>query len=156
MRLLYDTLKDVIKYNNSAEYWEEYDKVFALTHENAHRVDYSELKSWKNTRFREAVDSTAELILNNKEAMQILLQNSEYYYDFAFNDLISGLTRGTFNDILYIGHEDKYYNFDDLRIMEIFANITCIDMSDSVVKREFSGILKPLYDAYKEVVKWQV
>ena len=39
--------------------------------------------------------------------------------------------------------------------MEIFVNLTCIDMSDAVIKTEFNGVLKLLYDVYKEVVKWK-
>lgn len=152
---MYNITKDVIMYNNQVEHWEEYDKIYALTHENAHRVDYLELKSWENNVFRQAIDTTSELVLNNKNVIKILLENDEYANDFAFNDLISGLTRGEFNDILFVGHGKEYYESDGLQAMEIFANLTCIDMSDSVIKKEFNGILKSLYDAYKEVVKWK-
>jgi hypothetical protein len=152
---MYDVTNDAIMYNRNAEHWEEYNKIYALTHENAHRVDYLELKSWQDTAFRQAIDTTSELILSNKNAIKILLQNEGYANDFAFNDLISGLTRGLFNDILFVGHENEYYKSDKLQAMEIFANLTCIDMSDSVVRTEFNGVLKPLYDAYKEVVKWK-
>ena len=152
---LYDTRNDVIRYNNKIENWDKYDKLYALTHENAHRVDYLDLKSWENKQFIQAIDNTSELILKNKDAVDKVMQNDEYASDFAFNDLISGLTQGLFNDILYMGHVKEYYTSDKIRAMEIFANITCIDMSDSVVKKEFEGIFKEIYDAYKEVVKWR-
>lgn len=152
---MYDTTKDAIMYNRNAEHWEKYNKIYVLTHENAHRVDYLELKSWQNTAFRHAIDATSELILSNKDAIKILLQNESYANDFAFNDIISGLTRGLFNDILFVGHSKEYYKSDKLQAMEILANLAYVDMSDSVVKTEFNGVLKSLYDAYKEVVKWQ-
>ncbi|MEY8428769.1 phage minor head protein [Lachnospiraceae bacterium 46-15] len=151
---LYNPERDVILYNPHAKNANDYDKRFALTHENAHRVDCLFLHSWENERFLRAMDNAESLIMTNLDAVERLLQNSIYGEDFAFNDLISSLTRGKANDMLFIGHSEEYLSSDYLRSLEVFANMTCIDMSGSAIRKEFDGILKELYEAYKEVVAW--
>lgn len=128
---------------------------FALTHENAHRVDYLFLHSWENENFRRAMDNTESLIISNLDGLEKLLQNDDYGSDFAFNDLISSLTRGKANGMLFIGHTPEYLASDYKRSLEVFANITCIDMSESAIRKEFDGILKELYEAYKEIIAWK-
>ena len=100
------------------------------------------------------MDSTESLIMSNLDGMKELLKNKEYVMDFAFNDLISSLTRGKANDMLYVGHTEEYLASDYRRSLEVFADIACIDMGNSSVKEELGGILKELYEAYKEVVAW--
>ena len=63
-----------------------------------------------------------------------MLQNDDYGSDFAFNDLISSLTRGKANGMLFIGHTPEYLASDYKRSLEVFANITCIDMSESAIR----------------------
>ena len=101
------------------------------------------------------MDSTALLIMSNPEALEKLLQNDDYANDFAFNDLMSSLTRGKANDMLLVGHSEEYLESDYRRSLEVFADITCIDMGESAVRKELDGILKELYEAYKEVVAWK-
>lgn len=150
----YNGERDVILYNPHASNANNYDMKFALTHENAHRVDCLYLHSWENKRFVQAMDSTESLIMSNLDGMKELLKNKEYVMDFAFNDLISSLTRGKANDMLYVGHTEEYLASDYRRSLEVFADIACIDMGNSSVKEELGGILKELYEAYKEVVAW--
>lgn len=151
----YNLDKDSILYNPDAKHANKYDMWYALAHENAHRVDVLDLHSWENSRFVSAVSHTESLIMSNLGAIENLLQNESYRDDFAFNDLISALTKGAANDMLFVGREPDYYSSVFLRHAEVFADITCIDMSDSVIKREFDGLFKELYDAYKEVVAWK-
>lgn len=152
----YDTGRDVILYNPYAKHATDYDMRFALTHENAHRVDCMYLHSWENKNFVRAMDELGALMETNIEVIEKLLENKAYRKDFALNDLISSLTRGKANDILFIGHNQDYLASDYRRSLEVFADMTCIDMGDSAVREEFNGILKGLYEAYKEVVSWKV
>lgn len=151
----YRSDRDVILYNPSAKNANDYDMKFALTHENAHRVDVLLLHSWENENFLQAMNNTESLIMSNLIAMEELLQNDDFGDDFAFNDLISSLTRGKANDMLFVGHTSEYLASDYNRSLEVFADMACIDMNDSIVRNEFNGILKELYEAYKEVVAWQ-
>lgn len=151
----YDNGRDIIQYNPNAKNANNYDMGFVLTHENAHRVDFLFLHSWKNEHFLYAINDLESLIMSNLSAMDKLLQNDEYRNSFAFNDLISSLTKGKANDMLFIGHTPEYLSNERKRVMEVFADITCIDMSDSVIRKEFDGMLKDLYEAYKEVVSWK-
>lgn len=152
---VYNSDRDVILYNPYAENANDYDMRFALTHENAHRVDYLFLHSWENENFWRAMDNTESLIMSNLDGLEKLLQNDDYGSDFAFNDLISSLTRGKANGMLFIGHTPEYLASDYKRSLEVFANITCIDMSESAIRKEFDGILKELYEAYKEIIAWK-
>lgn len=151
----YNIDKDMILYNPKAPHAGDYDMGFVLTHENAHRVDCLYLHSWESKRFMAAANSLESIIMSNLGAVEELLQDEAYGEDFAFNDLISSLTRGAANDILFVGHGPEYLSNDRLRAMEVFADITCIDMSGSAARAEFDGLLKDLYDAYKEVVAWK-
>ena len=151
----YSVDRDVILYNPNAPNANDYDMKFALTHENAHRVDYLYLHSWENESFKQAMDNTESLIMSNLDGMEKLLKNAEYGESFAFNDLVSSLTRGKANDMLFVGHTEEYLSSDYMRSLEVFADMTCIDMSNSVIREEFKGILKELYEAYKEVVSWK-
>lgn len=151
----YNIDKDMILYNPNAPHAGDYDMGFVLTHENAHRVDCLYLHSWENEKFMSAVNNMESLIMSNLEAMEELLQDETYGGDFAFNDLISSLTRGAANDILFVGHDPEYLSSERMRAMEVFADITCIDMSGTAIRAEFDGMLKDLYDAYKEVVAWK-
>lgn len=147
--------RDAILYNPNNPNIAKYDLRFALTHENAHRVDYLELHSWKNEKFMAAINNAESLVTSNMEAIEELMQSKSYRYDMAFNDLISALTRGKANDILLVGHSAEYLLDEQDRAMEIFADITSIDMSNSSVKSELKGIFFELYNAYKEVVAWK-
>lgn len=151
----YDSKKDIIQYNPNAKNANDYDMGFVLTHENAHRVDALFLHSWENEHFLGAMSDLESLIMSNLSAVEKILQNDEYGNSFAFNDLISSLTRGKANDMLFIGHTPEYLSDECKRVMEVFADVTCIDMSNSVIKEEFKGMLKDLYEAYKEVVSWK-
>lgn len=151
----YSIDRDMILYNPNAPHADAYDMGFVLTHENAHRVDCLYLHSWENKKFVSAINNTESLIMSNLEAVEEILQDEIYGANFAFNDLISSLTRGAANDILFVGHDPEYLSSERMRAMEVFADITCIDMSDTVIKKEFDGLLKDLYDAYKEVVAWK-
>lgn len=152
----YDSSKDVILYNPNAKNANDYDMRYVLTHENSHRIDCLFLHSWENEKFIQAINSAESLMITNLDAVEKLLQNDEYGNSFAFNDLISSLTKGSANDILFIGHDPVYLSDERLRAMEVFADIACLDMGGSTIREEFKGLLKDLYEAYKEVVAWKV
>ncbi len=151
----YSKDRDVILYNPRVKNANDYDIIFALTHENAHRVDCLYLHSWGNENFLKAMNNAESLLISNLDVLEKFLQNNDYGNNFAFNDLISSLTRGKANDILFIGHDPEYLSNEQLRSMEVFADITCIDMGNTIVKKEFEGFLKELYEAYKEVAAWK-
>ena len=56
------------------------------------------------------------------------------------------------NKVLFGGHKKEYWLEDGTRAcMEIFADITSINILNRNSKVEFDGMLKELYDAYREM-----
>lgn len=148
---------DVVRYNPSYEFFENYDFMYVQAHELSHRIDYRELKSWKNRKFVKAVDNCSVKIRQMQDKCKEWFdENGIYKNDAALQDTISALTQGDFNEFLSVGHEKKYWQSNGkLKYMEVFANIASIDItstkSKSVLENEFSE----LYEAYKEMVKWE-
>lgn len=150
----YNQELDVIQYNPLALNYELYDMNFVQAHELSHRMDIMEYRSWENKKFFQAIESTSTKVYDNKEMIaQWFAEGGKYERDMAFSDILSALSAGGLNDILYAGHPARYW-LEDRRYtcMEIFANMASIDVLSHDSKAEFSGILKDLYDAYKEIV----
>lgn len=148
--------EDVIKYNSNAPNFDLYDMNFVQAHELSHRVDVKELHSWADDKFVKAIETCRNKVYNNlDEVTDWFSIGGAYEYDLALSDIISGLSRGELNDYLITGHDVEYWKDEKYRCMEIFANISSIDVMGSSGSAEFEFILKELYDAYKELVKWR-
>ncbi len=145
---------DVILYNSKAPNYELYDMNFTQAHELSHRMDILEFHSWKNQKFIEAVDTCRKRIYNRTdEIAEWFSEGGKYDGDMALSDIISALSEGKLNDILYSGHAAEYWQKNEESVyLEIFANMASIDVLDYKSKDEFSGLLKELYEAYKELV----
>lgn len=154
----YDPKEDVIRYNPYADNFELYDMNYVLVHELTHRMDICEFKSWKHKNFIRAVDNCSEKLYSVRDEIErwFVQQDSKYAKDIALADIISALSKGEFDDILGFSHHKDYWREDDgIKVyLEIFANIASIDVLGYESKAEFSGLLKEIYEAYKEVVKW--
>ncbi len=152
----YYPAEDVIKYNPDAENFDSYDMNYVQAHELSHKVDEKELHSWKNAGFVNAIETCREKIYNNiNQVTDWFADGGVYEYDLAMSDIISALSYGELNDYLITGHDAEYWKNDKYRSMEIFANISSIDVMGSSSRAEFSSLLEELYDAYKELVKWR-
>lgn len=151
----YSPNSDVIYYNPDAPNYELYDMNFVQAHELTHRIDILEIHSWENQKFIEAVENTREKIYDSAdEIVKWFSEGGKYEGDMALSDIFSALSYGSLNDILYSGHSAEYWQENVYNsYLEIFANITSIDVLDYDSKAEFSNILKELYEAYKELVK---
>lgn len=156
----YDPKKNCIVYNPNAENYELYDMNFVMCHELAHKIDIKELHSWKNKRFTDAFDKLADKIIKDrdfeKQVADAFAEGGLYCDDAALSDIIGALTKGKWNKYLPIAHEEEYWNENDTFVyLETFANITSIDILELDSKIEFEGMLKELFEAYKEVAKWE-
>lgn len=145
---------DVILYNSKVPNYELYDMNFVQAHELSHRMDILEFHSWENQKFIKAVDTCRKRIYNKTdEIAEWFSEGGKYDGDMALSDIVSALSEGGLNDILYSGHAAEYWKKDRENIyLEIFANMASIDVLDYKSKDEFSGLLKELYEAYKELV----
>ena len=147
----YNSGDDVIYYNPKAPYIELYDLNYVQAHELTHRMDILEYESYNNQKFLEAIVTCRKNVLENQQQIQSWFQDSgKYENDFAISDIISALS---LNEIeVPVGHENSYWA-DEINVaLEIFANISSIDVIGNASKREFETILRELYEAYKEVV----
>lgn len=150
----YDPIKDNVIYNPVHEYFEDYDMIYSQTHELAHRVDYLEFETWKNPKFKRAIEICQERVYDKKEEVcKLISLDGGYGDDPAFSDIISALTKGELNNYMLWGHQPGYWEKHGNVSLEIFANIACIDVLEYSSKAEFNGLLKEIYEAYKEVLK---
>lgn len=151
----YNPQLDVIEYNPSAPNYSLYDMNFVQAHELSHRMDELEYHSWENEKFLHAIENTKQKIYDNADKIvEWFSYGGKYDNDMALSDIISALSGGKMNDILYSGHPVEYWQESRMNVCkEIFANMVSIDVMDYTSKVEFNGILKEIYDAYKEIVE---
>ena len=150
----YSSELDVIQYNPSSSNYEFYNMNFVQAHELSHRMDVLEYHSWENEKFVQAIKDTHKKVYDNIDKItEWFSEGGKYDEDVAFSDIFSALSEGSINELLCGGHEVDYWKADNKNVcMEIFANIASIDVLEFGSKKEFDGILKELYMAYKEIV----
>lgn len=143
--------EDVIKYNLKSPNINKYNLEYVFAHEISHRMDILEYQSWKNKKFLSAIDICSQKVYDNKESvMEWFSPGAAYAESFALSDIISALTEGDMSG--RVGHDKKYWQVHEHKALEVFANISSIDVLGLPESHEFSGILKELFDAYKEMV----
>ena len=147
---------DIIQYNPNAPYYDLYDMNYVQAHELAHRMDYLLYRSWENRKFIKAVENTSKIVYNYiNEIKEWYSVGGKYEIDMALSDIISALTKGNpnLNDILYVGHKEGYWKDNENVCKEIFANLSAITVLNSESKAEFKGLLKEIYEVYKELIE---
>ena len=91
-------------------------------------------------------------MIDNKEVIQSWFEEGgKYENDFALSDIISALSMNEID--VPIGHDNEYWSDNDNVALEVFANISSIDVIGNDSKDEFDSLLKELYESYKEIVK---
>lgn len=149
---LYSVKNDVIFYNPKAPNYEEYDIIYVQAHELSHRMDVLEYESFKNEEFIKAIDICRNKVLDKAEEIQPWFDDGgKYENDFAISDIISALSGNTID--VKIGHDNEYWADAENVALEIFANISSIDVIGNESKGEFNSLLKELYESYKGIVK---
>lgn len=148
----YDPQQDVILYNSKHKDFNDLDKTFAVAHELTHRIDRLEYRSWENDKFIKAIEETRKNVMKNKSKIESWFDfNGKYEFEDGLQDIISALSK---NEIrTWTGHESKYWENPNNIAKEIFANISAIDILDTAAKEEFSGLLKPIFEAYRGIVE---
>lgn len=148
----YDPNQDVILYNPTHKNFQSVDFAFAVAHEMSHRMDVLQYKSWTNPRFVRAIESTREAVLKSKVDIEKWCgYNGKYEFEDGFQDIISALSK---NEVkTFVGHDSDYWEKPNNVAKEVFANMSAIDVLDSEAKEEFKKLLKPIYEAYKEIVE---
>ena len=147
---------DLIQYNPTYPSYEWYDMNFAQAHELSHRMDELLYRSWENEKFVKAVENTSKIVYNYiDEIKEWYFVGGKYEIDMALSDIISALTKGdpSLNDILYVGHKESYWKDNKNVCKEIFANLSAITVLNSESKAEFKGLLKEIYEVYKELIE---
>lgn len=69
------------------------------------------------------------------------------------SDIFRALSEGDLNEILSGDHSKDYWKDNKYMCIEIFANISSINVIGYDSKMELTGILKELEDAYTGVVE---
>ena len=147
----YSSGDDVIYYNPKAPCIELYDLNYVQAHELTHRMDMLEYESYNNPKFLDAVTACRKKVLENQQRIQSWFQDGgKYENDFAISDIISALS---LNEIkVPVGHKNSYWDDDANVALEIFANISSIDVMGNASKIEFETTLQELYEGYREIV----
>lgn len=149
---LYSVKNDVIYFNSKAPDFKFYDMNYVQAHELSHRMDILEYESFKNPDFINAIEKCKNKIMDNRDAIQIWFnENGKYENDFAISDIVSALSENEID--VPIGHENEYWSDPENVALEIFANISSIDILGNDSKKEFESFLKEIYESYKEIVK---
>ena len=148
----YNINDDVIYYNPKADKFDLYDLNFAQAHELSHRMDFLEYRSFENEDFLGAIDICRQKIIENSSEIQTWFnEGGKYELNFPLNDIVSALSKNEID--VRIGHKNDYWEDDAINVpMEVFANISSIDIIGGEVKAEFDTLLKELYEVYKEMV----
>lgn len=102
---------------------------FVQAHELLHRMDILEYHSLENEKFIQVIENTRKKVYDNSDKI------AEWFS-------VGG------------GHRAEYWREDSTYVcLEIFANMGAIEVIDYKSKEVFNGILKEVYEAYKELVK---
>lgn len=147
----YDLSDDIIKYNPNAPHIAQYNLDYVFAHEVSHRIDVLEYRSWENEKFLKAIDRCSLRVYENKNDIMKWFNDGGMYEDsFALSDIISALTEGEVSGM--VGHNKEYWQIHNRKALEIFANMSAIDILGLPESCELSGMLKELFEAYKEMV----
>lgn len=146
--------QDKIKYNTKHSNFYRYDFIEAQIHEISHRMDMLEYKSYENTKFLKAIKNSKKIYQKNEEKIKKWFdeKNGLYSKEGSVSDIISALTKGKANSYLLLGHEEKYWKDARNVPLEIFANLSYIDIIDKEKHTEFKSVFNELIEAYLEVV----
>ncbi|EJP20259.1 phage protein F-like protein [Peptostreptococcaceae bacterium AS15] len=146
--------QDKIKYNTKHPNFYRYDFIEAQIHEMSHRMDMLEYKSYENTKFLKAIKNSKKIYQKNEEKIKKWFdeKNGLYSKEGSVSDIISALTKGKANSYLLLGHEEKYWKDARNVPLEIFANLSYIDIIDKEKHTEFKSVFNELIEAYLEVV----
>lgn len=148
----YDVGNDVIKFNAKAKFFDCYDLNYVQAHELSHRMDVLEYNVLSSEGFKQAVKTCREKVLNRKEEIQSWFgENGKYRNSFAISDIISALS---LNEIeVPVAHDDEYLSDEKNVVLEVFADISSIDVLDDSAKIEFDDLLKEIFNEYRRVIE---
>ena len=141
---------DVIAYNPTNPYIEYYDMDYVMVHELTHKMDILQYHSWENEAFNKAIELSRKKVYDNFEEIQKLFwDGGKYEMDAALSDIMSALTNNKMK--LAYGHKEwgKIANEEQ---MEIFANISSMDILNKKYDEPIRSALSILFEAYKGVV----
>ena len=143
---------DVITYNPNAPEFDLFDLNFVQAHELSHRMDILEYNSFDNQKFQTAIEKCRTKVADNADEIAKWFEaGGKYENEYAISDIISALSKN--NIAVPVGHRDEYWEQSVNVSLELFANISAIDVLGSAGRDEFEGLLKELYAAYKEIVE---
>ena len=141
---------DVIAYNPTNPYIKYYDMDYVKVHELTHRMDILQYHSWENKDFNAAIESSRQKVYDNFEEIQkLFISGGKYREDMILSDVMSALTNNEM-ELLY-GH-DEWGRIANEEQMEIFANISSMDILNKKYDEPINGALNILFEAYKGVV----
>lgn len=144
----YDKKNDVIIYKPTHRSANSYDENFVFAHEISHRMDILFYRSWENETFLSAIDHCQEKVLENKKEVEKWFYSEKHFKSYALSDIISALAANEKIDIP-VGHLPSYWEKKENRALEIFANLSAIDV---LGLEEKEPLLQELIDAYKEII----
>lgn len=147
----YKSSIDSLVYNPNKKNGSYCDTNFVFSHEYAHAVDVKEIQSWKDKEFIYLIEEARLIVSDNLETITDWYdEDGVYRNDSATSDIISALTEGSANDYLPATHRSEYWN-QTTESLEIFANLTAIDMSEKDYS-QFKSLFGDLFDKYERMV----
>ncbi len=148
----YNIEKDFIEYNPLFPGYELYDLDFVQAHELSHRMDIIEYHSFANKKFIDAIERSRIITYNRKKQIEAwFLEDSGYKNSFALSDIISALSDNVIS--VPVGHNSQYWKDKKNVCLEVFANISAMEVLGDSVLDVFKEVFPELYDTYKELVQ---
>lgn len=143
----YSAKKDRILYNPNIAGFSEVDFEFANTHENAHRADVMHMRSYTNTKFREAIRLASETVSRNMEGFERMAQRVR---SNMLKDIFSALSEGK----MYtgFGHRTEYWEKSAAFVpMEIFAELFTMETRNDSDLYFIKKLFPELWDEYQKL-----
>jgi hypothetical protein len=139
-------------YNENDPAFSMYDMDYVHAHELSHRMDMLEYKSYNNKEFLDAIEKSKQVVEERRDEIQAWFgPGGKFQNEMAMSDLVSALSKNSIVGLA--GHKADYWEKPDRVPMEIFADISAIDVLELPGKDELNTVFNDLRDAYKGVVK---
>lgn len=149
----YDPASDMVLYNPKHPDFNIVDLTDMQAHEISHRMDFIEYESYNNKAMSEAFAQTREYAIGNIDELQQLFDsNDDYYNDQSLSDIFMTLTENRMS-LLY-GHADADIAHERDAVMEIFADISTMDVLGNENISVLTQKCPKIMEVYLEMVAW--
>lgn len=145
----YNIDEDVIKYNDTHDKFDLYDKDIAYAHEVVHRMDLRVYDSIGNNKFCEAITNAGKQYGKDLQLLQVVLD--KFPQNMFLQDIFSFIYKDNQNVSLTFGHWHDYWT-SSVTPREIFADLGTLKLIDKDALIFIEQNMKEVYDTFMEII----